>query len=123
MLWRILIFIHTAHITRREIGQDPCVEKDATDCKFCLPLTPDQRAQIATPYYKIKKEKHEAKKPEMATPTKDTSLVDPASVSVIGVVGKQDTVKSPSSMPLEKKPKTDKPPVKSKKSAEYVYRQ
>ena len=108
-------------------GKDPCVEsKDTTSCKFCSAFTPEQLAQISTPSYKIKKEKHEARKSVTATPTNDSSeLVDPASVSVIGVVGHQDTtqqtepVKSPStsSMP-EKKAKKEKVISKAKKSSE-----
>ena len=92
-------------------GKDPCVEsKDTTSCKFCSAITPEQLAQISTPSYKIKKEKHEARKSVTATPTKDSSeLVDPASVSVIGVVGHQDTtqqtepVKSPSTSSMPRK--------------------
>ena len=60
-----------------------------------------------------------------ATPTKDSSeLVDPASVSVIGVVGQEgsthltDSVKSPSSMPPEKKAKKEKVSSKPKKSSD-----
>ena len=46
-------------------GKDPCVEKpDTTDCKFCNSLTEDQCLQLATPSYKLKKEKHEAEKME-----------------------------------------------------------
>ena len=68
-------------------GKDPCVENPETkDCKFCNSLTPEPRLQLATPSYKLKKEKWEAKKLE-STPSKDSdTLVDPASVSVIGVV-------------------------------------
>ena len=36
--------------------------KETTDCKLCNALTPEQRAQLATPSYKIKKEKREAKR-------------------------------------------------------------
>ena len=82
--------------------------KGTTDCNFCLASTPEQRAQISTLSYKLRKEKWEAKKAETATPTKDTSeLVDSASVSVIWVVGQQESVKSPStsSEPPEKKSK------------------
>ena len=104
-------------------GKDPCVEsKDTTNCKFCSAFTPEQLAQISTPSYKIKKEKREARKSVTATPTKEsTELVDPTSVSVIGIVGQNEpatqTVTSPaSSMPPEKKQKKEKVSVKSKKS-------
>ena len=44
-------------------GKDTCVEsKDSSDCVHCNSLTPEQRAQLATPSYKLKKEKREAKK-------------------------------------------------------------
>ena len=112
---------------KKNKGKDPCVEsKDTTSCKFCSAFTPEQLAQISTSY-KIKKEKCEARKSVTATPTKDFSeLVDPASVSVIGVVGHQEStqqtepVKSPStsSMPLEKKAKKEKVVSKAKKSSE-----
>ena len=98
-------------------GEEPCIaNKDTTDCKFCNLLTPEQRAQISTPSYKIKKEKREAKRLDNPTPTEEIALVDPASVSVIGAVG--ESVASPStSIPPEKKAKKDKPTSKAKKSA------
>ena len=98
-------------------GEEPCIaNKDTTDCKFCNLLTPEQLAQISTPSYKIKKEKREAKRLDNPTPTEETALVDPASVSVIGAVG--ESVASPStSIPPEKKAKKDKPTSKAKKSA------
>ena len=91
-------------------GKDHCVEQsDTKDCKFCNSLTPEQRLQLATPSYKLKKEKREAKKLD-STPSKDSdTLVDPVSVSVIGAVDNQGTVKSPSTVaPPEKKSKKDK---------------
>ena len=83
---------YCARCREKNKGKDPCVEsKDTTFCKFCSAFTPEQLAQISTPSYKIKKEKREARKSVTATPTKDsTELVDPASVSVIGVVGQED---------------------------------
>ena len=98
-------------------GEEPCIaNKDTTDCKFCNLLTPEQRAQISTPSYKIKKEKREAKRLDNPTPTEEIALVDPASVSVIGAVG--ESVASPStSIPPEKKAKKGKPTSKAKKSA------
>ena len=47
--------------------------KDTSTCKFCLAFTPEQLAQISTQSYKIKKEKHEARKSETATPMKDST--------------------------------------------------
>ena len=48
------------HCRDKEKGQDPCVEKLDSACKFCNILTSDQRAQLSTPSYKLKKEKWEA---------------------------------------------------------------
>ena len=108
---------YCARCREKNKGKDPCVEgKDTTSCKFCSAFTLEQLAQISTPSYKIKKEKREARKSVTATPTKDSSeLVDPASVSVIGVVGQEGSTqqsqpaKSPSSstMPPEKRAKKD----------------
>ena len=95
-------------------GEEPCVkDKDSVDCSLCNSFTPEQRAQISTPSYKIKKEKREAKHADICQPTDE--LIDPSSVSVIGVVGGPSTDKSPA--PPEKKTKKDKPSVKPKKSA------
>ena len=56
-------------------GTDPCVQgKD--DCAACLLLTPDQRKQLATPTYKLRKEKKSSGKPDV--------LIDPSQVSVVG---------------------------------------
>ena len=96
-------------------GEEPCISnKDTTECKFCNLFSPEQRAQLATPSYKLKKEKREAKRVDNPTPTEDIALVDPASVSVIGAVGGAASSHSPS-VPPEKKPKKDKP--KAKKAA------
>ena len=113
---------YCAHCREKNKGKDPCVEnKDTSTCKFCLALAPEQLAQISTPSYKLKKEKREARKSETAIPTKESSeLVDPANVSIIGVVGQSATDKSPasSSVPPEKKLKKDKLPTKVKKSSD-----
>ena len=93
-------------------GKEPCIaDKDRVDCEFCNLLSPEQRAQ--TPSYKLKKEKREAKRVDHPNPTGDSSLVDPSTVSVIGVVGAATSEKSP--VPPEKKTKKDKVPVKAKK--------
>ena len=62
-----------------------CVETPTADCNFCLLFTPEQKAQLATPSYKLKKEKQDAKKAELSSPSKDSTLVDPATVSVIAL--------------------------------------
>ena len=102
-----------AHCRDKDKGKDPCVEQpDTKDCKFCNSLTPEQCLQLATSSYKLKKEKREAKKLD-STPSKDSdTLVDPASVSVIGAVDDQGTFKSPSTVaPPEKKSKKEKPSI------------
>ena len=54
-------------------GKEPCIaDKDTVDCEFCKLLTPEQRAQISTPSYKIKKEKREAKHVDPPTPHPQT---------------------------------------------------
>ena len=96
-----------AHCRDKKKGSDPCVENPEKDCKLCLALTADQLNQLSTPSYKLKKEKRDAKS---STPVKDRSsdtlsptLVDPALVSVVGVVDGQTT--SGLSGPAEKKSK------------------
>ena len=84
---------------------------DTTECKFCNTLTPEQHVQLATPCYKIKKEKREAEKLEASSnPVKDnSSLVDPSTVSVIGKLTIKAFLKSPTHVePPEKKLKKDK---------------
>ena len=105
-----ILFAHVVAIKGRE--RQPCVaNKDTTDCKLCNSLTPEQHSQLATPSYKIKKEKREAKRSESANPTDDT-LVDPSSVEVIGVVGDSQSSQVDSAPPEKK---TKKLPSKSKK--------
>ena len=99
-------------------GKDTCVETPTSDCKFCLLLTPEQKAQLAAPY-KLKKEKRDAKKAELSSPSKDDTLVDPATVSGIGAVSESVSVASPASTVSDKKPKKEKPSTyKSKKTVE-----
>ena len=103
-----------AHCREKRKGQEPFIaNKDTADCSLCNSFTPEQRAQISTPSYKIKKEKTEAKRADNTQPTDE--LVDPSRVSVIRVVSGPSADKSPA--PPEKKTKKDKPPTKSKKSS------
>ena len=92
-------------------GQDPRVEKQDSICAHCNALSPEQLAQHSTPSYKLKKEKWEAKSTSTKEPSSDTlspTLVDPALVSVVGVVDGQSTSRSPGlSVPPEKKRKSD----------------
>ena len=98
-------------------GKDTCLEgKDSANCSHCNALTLEQKAQLATPSYKLKKEKREAKKLETDSSKDTQSLVDPSSVSVLGVVDNSGTVKSPS-LPPEKKVKQDKTITKPKKAS------
>ena len=100
-------------------GTDTCVESPTKDCKFCLFLTPEQKAQLATPSYKLKKEKRDTKKAELSSPSKDGTLVDPSTISVIGAVSDKVSVSSPPESVPEKKPKKDKPSApKPKKTVE-----
>ena len=67
--------LYCAHCRDKGKGKDTCVEsKDSSDCVHCNALTPEQRAQLATPSYKLKKEKREAKKLETDTSTQDTGV-------------------------------------------------
>ena len=63
-----------AHCRDKGHGEDPCVKH--LPCDFCDFLTPDQVVQLATPTYKIRKEKQKSK----------DVLVDPASVTVVSQV-------------------------------------
>ena len=85
-----------------------CKKTQASNCKICNAFSEEQRLQLATPSYRIKKEKREAKKLE-ATPTKDSEeLIDPSSVSVIGPVEKPSTSKpTVEAPPPDKKVKKD----------------
>ena len=97
-------------------GTDDCVKKSqSSDCKICNAFSEEQHLQLATPSYRIKKEKREAKKLE-ATPTKDSEeLIDPSNVSVIGPVEKPSTSKPPVEAPLpDKKAKKDSRKVSKK---------
>ena len=91
-------------------GEDPCVKTPESECNFCAILTPEQIQQLSTPSYRLKKEKREAKKMD-STPSKDSTLVNPASVSVLGPV---EASSSSSPAVPEKKNKKDKPSSSSK---------
>ena len=71
-------------------GTDPCVQgKD--DCAACLLLTPEQQKQLATPTYKLRKEKKSSGKPDV--------FIDPSQVSVVGPVDLNQSVASGTSTP------------------------
>ena len=109
---------HCARCRDKGKGKEPCVSDPQTsDCQICNSLTSEQHQQLATPSYKLKKEKREAKLTD-STPSQDSEqLVDPSSVSVIGVVDGQGSVKSPAPVPPpDKKPKKDNKSSKKEKS-------
>ena len=96
-----------AHCRDKGKGKDPCVEQpDTKDCKFCNLLTAEVHLQMATPSYKLKKEKREARNgiKNDSTPSKDSdTIVYPASVSMIWAVDDEGAVKSPTVAPPENK--------------------
>ena len=109
---------HCARCRDKGKGKEPCVSDPQTsDCQICNSLTSEQLQQLSTPSYKIKKEKREAKLSD-STPSQDSEqLVDPSSVSVIGVIDGQGSVKSPAPVPPpDKKPKKDNKNSKKEKS-------
>ena len=97
-----------ARCRKKGKGTDDCVKNlNTSDCKICNAFSEEQCLQLATPSYRIKKEKREAKKLE-ATPSKDNeNLIDPASVSVIGPVEKSITSNPVEAPPPDKKAKKD----------------
>ena len=109
---------HCARCRDKGKGKEPCVSDPQTsDCQICNNLTSEQLQQLSTPSYKLKKEKREAKLSDW-TPSQDSDqLVNPSSVSVIGVVDGQGSVKSPAPVPPpDKKPKKDNKNSKKEKS-------
>ena len=110
---------HCARCREKGKGTDFCVENpQSSDCQICKTFTSEQRQQLATPSYRLKKEKWEAKKLEAPPPEDSEELVDPSKVSVIGAVDKQGSVKSPvSAPPPDKKPKKDTKKVTKKEKS------
>ena len=109
---------HCARCRDKGKGKEPCVSDPQTsDCQICNSLTSEQLQQLSTPSYKLKKEKHVAKLID-STPSQDSDqLVDPSSMSVIGVIDGQGSVKSPAPVPPpDKKPKKDNKSSKKEKS-------
>ena len=51
---------HAFYVRCRDKGKGQTrVETPQSECKFCVILTPEQRVQLATPSYKLKKEECE----------------------------------------------------------------
>ena len=69
-------------------GVDNCVKN--LPCLHCDVLTEEQKVKLATPQYQKKKEKREARAVEQSSST----LVDPSTVSVIGLAKDNETVNS-----------------------------
>ena len=109
---------HCARCRDKGKGKEPCVSDPQTsDCQICNSLTSEEHQQLATPSYKLKKEKREAKLADSTSSQDSEQLVDPSSVSVIGVVDRQGSVKSPAPVPPpDKKPKKDNKSSKKEKS-------
>ena len=86
-------------------GSDPCVTKK--DCNSYNILSEEQRLQLSTPSYRLKKEKTDLKK-SSDTPKQDSSsssLIDPSSVTVVGAMDDQGILQSPgASSEKNKKP-------------------
>ena len=98
-------------------GSDPCISH--LDCNVCNSLTEEQRIQLSTPSYRLKKEKRDSKKVS-DTPKQDSSssLIDPSVVMVVGAVDDQGIVKSPgSSSDKKKKQNVDKPKTQTSKDS------
>ena len=106
-LWQTLTLMHFVQdVARRVRGRTNVLKTPRL--LIVKSVMPSLRLQLATPLYRIKKEKREVKKLE-ATPTKDNEdLVDPASVSIIGPVEKSSSSKASSSKPTVEAPPPDK---------------
>ena len=74
-----------AHCRDKGHGNDACVKK--LPCEFCELLTPEQVVQLATPTYKLRKDKKQ----------ECESLVDPSSVTVLSSVDQDKAVGASSS--------------------------
>ena len=106
-----------ARCREKSKGPDPCASK--SDCQACNILTEDQRLQLSTPSYRIKKEKRESKK-QGDTPQKSSdssSLIDPSSVTVVGAVDDQRMLQTPGSSSGAEKKKDKKPASEKPKSS------
>ena len=71
---------YCAHYRDKNKGDDPCVKN--MDCKYCNSLCTEQKPHLSTPSYQDKKKKCEQKSSMQES---DSTLVEPLSVTVIGV--------------------------------------
>ena len=88
-------YTHHAKCRDKGKGSDPCVLKLDCTCTNCNELTTDQRAQLATPSYEIKKEKRDSKSDRNEAEDTSFALVNQALVLVVGLVNDQKKSKSP----------------------------
>ena len=73
------LHLKCAQCREKGIGDDPCVA--GKDCELCNSLSPEQLKQLATPTYKIRKEKC----------LSDKGLVDPSTVTVLKAANSADS--------------------------------
>ena len=77
-----------------------------SDWNSCNVLTADQRTQLLTPCYKLKKEKRDTDTPASTTmDTDSSSLVEPALVPLVGELDGHGTSQSPGLSGLKEKKK------------------
>ena len=72
-------------------GIYPCVLKE--ECKFCNSLTSEQKSELVTLSYEIKKEKSSEKADKKDSGSEPITLVDPDLMSVIEAVKSPEKVK------------------------------
>ena len=77
---------HCARCREKGKGTDFCVENpQSSDCQICNSFSNEQCQQLATPSYRLKKEKREAKKLEAPPPQDIEELVDPYNDQLLGL--------------------------------------
>ena len=72
--------IHCACCRDKGSASGPCV-LGQDNCTAYLLLTPEQRKQLATPTYKLRKEKKSSVKSEVLIDSSQISLVDPVDLN------------------------------------------
>ena len=69
-------------------GSDPCIKEPQSDnCHICNAFSEDQRQQLATPSYRLKKEKRKAKKLVTAPPPPPPPPPPPSRIRRVGGPG------------------------------------
>ena len=97
-----------AHCCEKGVESDACVEK--RPCQICDSFSEEQKKQLATPTYRVRK--------ELQKKTDSPLLIDPADVTVLGQVeSKGETSSDRGETPSKKSKKTShKSPSKKKTS-------